>query len=312
MAKHDWANVGYHYANALNRVGVQAKAVKEFPHTFYENGQAEVVQERGRMRALIRGAECICIMHSALHSALKPLKAEWRKKFVVVFHGGKAYRHGHQKLNRFFNPQVNMTLVQTHDLLGKGAKNEHWVNLTLDVSNIKPRYYQGGRYVVGHFPRDSKLKRTQDIQRALSEVVGSYRARQKRAPFVSRVNTDRLPWHRNLKRMSLCDIYLGSMSMQDPLGFDTGEWGFTAIEAAAVGDIVLTAFVAKGPYEKAFGRCPFAPITSHQDLVRHLRQTIETPPGRLIELQREHREWAERVCSYEAVGNHLKSLFSQV
>lgn len=307
IARHDWANVAFHFANALNRVEVRAKAIKEFSHTFYKGNECEVVTSHEVFKQYLKAARSIVVVHSTKHKFLKQYPGILKQKFSAVFHGGKAYRQGARKLNRMYNPVVNVSLIQTYDLLGLGAKNEHWVTLPLDVKAIQPNYFSDGAYKIGHYPRDAKLKRSALINETLKRVNHSYR-KGRPHPYSYETSTARLQWKKNLDRMRSCDIYVVSMSLVDNLGFPTAEWGYTAAEAAACGDVVLTAFKAKDEFEKEFGPCPMPRITSAEDLYRELRCALSMPESALKAEQVRYRRWAENTVSYEAVGERLKGL----
>jgi len=309
VSRYDWANVGYHFACALQRVGVNARAIKEFPHRFYGGAECRVVNGVEAVKKIVKKAKCVCIMHSVEHAALKQMRPILETKFLAVFHGGRAYRQGHKKINRFYNPRVSLTLIQTHDLLNLGATSPVWVTPPLDVDKIVPKYYSDGRYRIGHFPRDATCKRTAEIRNVMRRLATEFQVRTKKAPYVFTFTENKVPWKDNLKRMGNCDIYLVSLSRADEKGFPTNSWGYTAIEAAALGTSVITVFHNKREYEAEFGPCPFPAIRNDDDMLREVRKAVQQDPEDLVKSQKEHRAWAERVCSYEAVGERLKRAF---
>lgn len=309
ISRYDLSNLGFRYAAALREIGVNARAVKEFSSGFYRQAQCKVVKQQQALTDLVARSRCLVFMHSVLHSKARNTRHMWSDKFVSVFHGGRAYRRNREKINAFFNPQVQATLIQTRDLWGPGLTNPHWMPPVVNVDRIVPLYCdKKERYKIGHFPREEIIKRTHDIRWVMRMLAQQFQARTKRAPFWCAYSTKSLPWVDNIKRLTTCDIYLESLALADEKGFPIGEWGCTTAEAAAGGAVVLSIFRNREAFVREFGPCPMPRIAHADDMLKHLRDAVLLNKDDMSEKQHAYRAWAERTFSYKVIGERLKGI----
>ena len=113
----------------------------------------------------------------------------------------------------------------------------------------------------------------------------------------------------NLERINKCDIYIEAM--QPKLGsFTYGEWGVTALEAAAMGKIVLSHFLSKYKYEKEFDACPIFTINNKYDLKNQLRTVLLMKEWEVRKFQSLTRAWVVKNHSYKPTGERLKKLLN--
>lgn len=299
VAENDWANLGYVFQECLRSVGVNALAVKAKPHGFGYPKQAQIIRPWKDVQPLAEEARGILWMHT---KRLK-LHADLSDKFKAVFHGGTACRRNPQKATEIFNPIVDATIIQTVDLLGYGAVNEHWVMPAVDTDHIKPHGRQKGPIRVGHFPANPEKKGTEAILRVIDRLKHDQSITKEwewvHSPF-------HVAWAANLERMAECDIYVERMNHR------VAEWGITALEASALGCAVITQFASRKRYEKEYGKSPLIAITDEDDLFLALRDLIMGHGNKLRSLQRRHRKWAEKLHSYKAIGERLKRVFSPI
>jgi hypothetical protein len=220
-----------------------------------------------------------------MHSSYIAIDKEYEGKRLFVFHGGTAYRQNYEALNKHFNPIVEKCVVQTADLLGKGAKNEVWVLPPVDTKNIQPVYEpQRDKPVVAHYP-SNEWKGTPMIVGVIGKLMKDH-------DFYWECSSDILPWEENMKRMAQCDIYIdGVCPTQGKERY--GEWGVQALEAMALGKVTLAHGSVAGPIL----------ILSENALTNYLRQLLDR--GTRWE-KMEMRRRVEEDHSYEAVGTVLK------
>ena len=119
--------------------------------------------------------------------------------------------------------------------------------------------------------------------------------------------TPRVSWKRNLRRMSRCDIYIESLNI-DSTSDNQHDWSLTALEAAALGKIVITNFRNQQRYEKEYGECGLLVANSKKELENILLKLIHSSPEQLIELQRKTRKWVETHHSLKAIGLRFKKI----
>jgi hypothetical protein len=82
----------------------------------------------------------------------------------------------------------------------------------------------------------------------------------------------------------------------------------TALEAAALGKIVVTCFKNRESYEKRYGPCPIHSSNTPNELFGVVKHLIGTPTGELIEKKRWARQWVETQHGLKATGERLKEV----
>jgi hypothetical protein len=224
----------------------------------------------------------------------------WKKKNIVVQHGGTVYRQNSKACNDLFNQFAKKTIIQCPDLLGLGATNEEWIPYPVDTTNLKPDITRKDPHqlVIGHFPSNTAIKGSVQIRDVIQRLELSGHKFKYLDDLVNRVS-----WTENLNRMRQCDIIIETCN---PKQFDKpyGEWGNTALEAAALGCAVITNNSHFKQYIKEFG--DFGPIIANNadELEARLIELIGTPQAISVIKQR-CRDWAVRNHSIPATANRL-------
>ena len=238
LSVNDWANLGFTFSQCLRAIGLDTKAFSTYVHPNYKKTAIQADTKEMRKEAL--RADVIMFMHSKHIN----LGINFGDKKVFVFHGGSKYRHNSDKINKVFNPIVDKTIIQTSDLLGRGAKNERWLLPPVDTENIVPDYERlsSDKIIVGHFPSSSLEKGTNIINEVMLNHLIYYKEN-----FIYFYDHKKVSHEENLKRISLCDVYIEQIRW--------GEWGVTALEAAALGKIVITNFKSINRYRQQYGNC---------------------------------------------------------
>jgi glycosyltransferase involved in cell wall biosynthesis len=302
ISKADYANAGYLYGEALKSVGVEAEAwaVRPSPNRGYGKYAKHFTNLFDDILPKLREAKAVQLMHSRRFPSL-PLDG----KFVVVFHGGSRYRMRPDEMNQIFNPIVDKSIIQTGDLLGLGAKNEEWVLPCIDVDDFEPQIKPTqSKRIIAHYPHKGYVKGTETIYNVLWQVHDqkSKCANTKGWKFL--IDDKHLPWRENLERIAKCDVYIEAMNptlREKPYG----EWGLTALEAAALGKVVITHFQSYKRYAKEYGPCPLIVANSRSELVKAVKYVLRISHEDLQMLKVETRNWVERNHSFKAVGERL-------
>jgi hypothetical protein len=292
----DWANVGWVFKASLESVGVSAVALrtgKAHPFGYPEQAKGATLEE---IQKEIDQARAVMFMHTQWPG---DLVLEGKK--VAVFHGGSWYRQEPERWNAFWNPKVDVTAIQTADLLDKGAKNQVWIMPSVDTDFLEPnRWFAGGKLVFAHYPRKASKKGSGHFLSAMAPYHG------KKSIF--HYSEGKVPWLDNMKRLSLCDVYLESQEHtrrgktgKKPLGF----WGTAAMEAASMGKIVVTCFRQRKRHEEEFGKSPIMAANNPEELATILRRLHAMPIEEIVRRQQAHREWAVRCHSRKTVGRRL-------
>jgi hypothetical protein len=305
----DNSNTMYRFWQCARHLGLNSVMFKGKPHPFGYPMQAPIHPSLASTpicmaptTVMAPGLESLINSAHVIHlgASTYPMAAvNWSKLNVVVQHGGSVYRQNPGDCNDLFNSFCQHTVIQCPDLLGLGARNESWIYYPVDTVKLKPDFSRkGDKLVVGHFPSNSTVKGTDAINKTCVKLDGA-------GLIEYRWNTDILPWPSHLQhRVAQCDIIIeGCNAKQGDKTY--GEWGNAALEAAALGCIVVTHCVHKEQYSKEFGDLGVLVANNEQELERVIRDLLALDPEQIVKLKRNAREWVERNHSIPATAARL-------
>lgn len=293
LARSDYTSLGAEYARSLISVGIDAAMFIQHPHPFNYPNQGKIFKTSKEVLPYIKEATIVHFMHSQ-----NPIPGvDLKGKKVVVSHTGTAYRKRYKKINRIFNPIVDLTIVGG-DLFGKGAKNEHWIpGGVVNVEKLKPVYERSNDVIiVGHFPSKPAVKGSSKIVEIIKNVKGS---------FEFRYDDRKVPWKDQLKRMAECDIYIERF-------VENSGFGITVLEAAALGKIVFTTYAFEDKYRETIGEFDIINIKSAEDLIEKMEKVISLSNDELLNMKKKSRAWVGKYHSHKAVGERLLNLYKKI
>lgn len=303
----DNANTGYRFWQCAKYLGLNSVMFKGKAHSFGYPAQAPLHPSLTNMpicsapiTVMAPGLESLISRSNVVHliASTYPMSAvDFKKKNVVVQHGGTVYRQNPGACNELFNQFAKKTIIQCPDLLGLGAVNESWIYYPVDTALLKPNYEtkgEKGDVVIGHFPSNADNKGTELIERVVR------RLQSKGLPIKYVGSTKKVPWPENLNRIAQCDVIIeGCNTHQDNKVY--GEWANTALEAAALGCAVITHCLSKDKYELEFGE--LGPVIANNETeLENAIVNIRPDYGKKC------REWAVRNHSIPATANRLWDL----
>jgi len=304
VATNDWSNVGSTYAEALRSVGVDATMVASSKHRFRYPNQALIRQNNiPQVEKLMQDADIIQIMHSLTPGWVRNVSG----KKIVVFHGGSKYRCNIDTKNKEFNSVVEMSIIQTPDLLGKGAKNERWVMAPVDTNKLLPVYDvgSGDNIVIGHYPSSVITKGSDKVFKIVNDLKNKYKN------IDYRFSPDPTDWKIYIKKLAACDIYIERMMIPKEDGIKP-VCSITALEAAALGKVVITNFDYVDLYEKEYGDYDLSIANSEEEMEQVLDRFLSMTKKQLLEHKIKCRKWAEKFHSYKSIGNRLKKCYEEI
>lgn len=309
LAGYDNANVGHLLAKSLKAVDVNAVALKRNINPRRSKKMQARLYKPGDKYffGAVKKADVIIHMHS-IYTRIPPnlLKG----KMIVVFHGGTQYRMSPKALNALFNPLVDLSLIQTGELLILGAKNPYWLLPPVDLEQIKPKYAFGGsKLIVGHFPSKPGLAGNHPYSKGsllIKNMMKNLRKEGQGNSFEYRTGASLIPWRKNLQRMGNCDIYIESIGRAVKRNTGKHDWSVTALEACALGCITITNFVYWRRYVREYGEHGLIVANEAKVLKQVLMDLFEMNRDELLALKHKARAWVEEKHSFEAVGTRLK------
>lgn len=299
----DWCNVGFNVAKALKMVGINAESIKTCKHNFGYSEESRIVTHSVMLEE-IRAADIVFIMNSNL--LCLELCKRANKKNIFVYHTGTNYRRNPEKYNLLFNPYILQAFTDQTEFIGLGMKYEYYLFLPINTEKIKPTTYDvNERILFGHFPSNPIIKGTAIIRKALSDLKKKY---PDRIDFI--IDEKIVPNDKQLERMNRCDVYVELFA---PLheGNKYGCFGVTAMEAAALGKVVITNHTTPEVYTRFYGRpTMFYTPQTEIDLAQDLFTLAQMPKEKIMIKKQQTRQWVEEYHSFMAYGSFLKELLN--
>jgi hypothetical protein len=291
----DYANFAHDNAKSLRAVGVNCIDVKLRPHVFGYESQSRIVNEI-ELKNEIHSADLVQIFHSD-NSLLKYCTG----KRIVVYHTGTRYRQSPAKFNALFNPFVEISFIALGEFAGLGAKNERYIVGAVAIPDIAINYLQG-QLKYAHYPSNALVKNSDNILFVMSTKTND---------CIFKYSATNVPYKEQLQRMSECNVYIEMNSLYQD-GKQYGSWGITALEATAMGKIVITNHSSVAVYEKEYGVKPSLLLIEKAfdglgGIVDYLNSLDSSELGKLAI---ESYEWVCKYHSYKATGEKLKQILS--
>lgn len=317
LAYRDYSNYAYKLSRCLSHTGLNVKVFKARKHELKYTQEAPIHKELLRAKGVSK-SPCIIeapdfrkVMESAhvIHftsTLCVKTGLDLRKKNIVVCHGGSIYRQNLKNCNRFFNSFVDVTVIPDADWIRQGAKNDIYICSSVDTNELKPDYKRrSDKIIIGHFP-SGLTKGTDKILRVIRKLEEDLdlRKRFKYVGFPEPSKKYVVPYKEQIKRVNDCDIIVEKCKLKQR-DKPTGSWGNTALEAAALGKIVVTQFVNKHVYDKEYGDIALHIANSEEEVESRLRTLILMDNEKLLIEKRKTRNWVVKNHSTLVTGNRL-------
>lgn len=286
----DYANYSNSIANALRSVGVDCIDLCLDPHKFnYPTASACV--KLPVMIDRIKKADVIQIMHSDI-KLFDLARAQNPGAEIVIFHTGSRYRQDHAKMNKHFAGYK--TVTDQTELMKHG--NHSYV-----VSPVEARrsvFNCSKPIKIGHFPSSTEVKGTDDIIKMLKPFSGRFKWLH---------STDFVPNKKQIERMTKCDVYI---ELFKPVlwGKEYGCFGVTALEAAALGKLVITQDLNPNVYAESYGEHPFFLANSATEFHNAIETLLSNGPELVKKLQRKSHAIMKENHSFKATGRRVLSI----
>ena len=297
ICSHDHANFSHDFANALTHSGSRCDDFKLHPHTFGYPSQSQLIR-REQVPQIVKNYDVVMIQHSCEASLKLVLKGKPKRLFV--FHTGSLYRQGSDRLNAIFNPHVEKSFIALGEFAGLGAKNEIYSVGAIDTERLAPtKSGISTPLSIMHLPSKPAVKGTSTILEMMGQLTGSFDFQYK---------LDSCPYQENLDLMQESDIYI-ELFAPEQLGKPYGSWGITALEAAAMGKVVITQHLNHEAYTEAYGRWPCLYTCIDEENFKTKVQLLIDYPEEVIKSQKRTLAWVKKYHSYQATGQRLRKLF---
>lgn len=285
ISDNDYANYSHNIANAIRSVGRECIDLCMSEHRFGYITQS-FKMESNKMIPYIEQAGIVQVMHS--HPYLFELAKRHCRGRVVVYHTGTRYREGFRRFNKLF--EGHQTFTDQTEFLALGDHTYVVSPVNIRRSEQKPK----ARLIFGHFPSNIDVKGTRDILRMMKQF--------KKPQF--KFDSSHVSHSQQLGRMSQVDIYI-ELFKPEINGHTYGCFGVTALEAGALGKVVITQDLNRDVYESNYGQHPFLVCNTEADFMNTIEHLLSLPPREIVSIQNKTCDIINNNHSLEATGNRI-------
>lgn len=289
VSSDDFANFQYNIQESLKAVGLNVKSYKLSKHVFNYDNQVEVVNFN-QLDELLSDRDIIISCHS--------FKYKLQGKVNIPFHTGTFYRQNHKEYNEYFNDSpVNLIALPEFQYL---TDNFKYVVSAIDTEALQPSFKDNkDKVTFGHFPSNKDVKGSLDIVNLMQSL-----------PLNFRHSFERVPYHLHIERLKGIDVCIELMAKEQG-GKPYGSFGLTALEAAALGKIVITQSLNdNGLYQDAYDIPLLNFIKNSEDLKKVCLNLDNYNDSHIRGQQELTREWVVRNHSFKATGERLKRILN--
>jgi hypothetical protein len=290
--KDDYANFAYDNMKALRSVGVHCECVKSVEHVYNYPEQGEVLHIPDIKRKIAAADVIQFFFNMDIFQRVNP---DLRGKKLIVYYASSDFRSNRHHYLSFFNPRVHKTVIALGEFANLGARNEVYVVGAIDTDKLQPSKRMPRRpCIAAHYPSRASVKGTPLINSIAETIKG----------LKYTVSTEKVDYDAQIKRVGACDIYI---ELFQPVlnGQKYGSFGISALEAAAMGKIVVTQNLSRKVYEDNYGECPFILCETEAQLRDELTRLAAMTPAEIRALQNKTREWVVTNHSYKATGMRI-------
>lgn len=334
---YDWANTGWRFCKSVKKMHelgygpkLNVLAYKGQPHAYQYPDQMPIyyplhsrrpidnypiIVNAPELRHLVERAKVVYFLAETFIDT----GADLTGKYIIVQTSGSTLRNQPKRVSDFFNPILNKTIAQFPTLMNLGMKNEVLIYYPVDTDFIQPDYERRdpNKIIIGHFPSTPEAKGTNVITSVINKleadpsVSGKFKYIGERN--AQKRNTIPRDWLYQLGLMRECDVIIETIKTEYN-GRPFGEFGNTAMEAAALGKIVITNSLNVDLYHKEYGP-ELAPLITNdaETLECNLRDVLSVNDNDLRVERKRTRKWVRDNHSIDATAKRLwEKVFSEV
>jgi len=284
----DWANFAYDILKSLQAAEVDAIGYKLNRHIFGYSEQLPTITPN-LIKETYKDCDVVIMVHSDWE-----LTEYLDDQTIINFATGTKYRQNYHSINQKFTSPFTLIALPEFQYL---APNPKYLVGAIEIN--KPVKPLSDKLVVGHFPSNPSVKGTNDIIRIVNDL-------KKQHDFDFVCSSDRVSHEENLERMNNCDIYVELLASEQG-GKPYGSFGISALEAAALGKIVITqAITDNGLYNDTYGINMMNMVINEDGLRKTLSGLLNYKGEYIIGQQNLTRDMVKQHHSHLATGNKLK------
>lgn len=294
LATEDDANWGYILSKILELQGYEVTGMKLRQHPFNYPKEMELTN-LAEMNAATRHADLVIFPQFDL-TIMNAIDLTGKK--VGICHAGTFFRQNKKYCNEILNPLMTFQWVMGHDMWDPGTINKFYMGLGIDTDFITPDFTDYN-ITIKHSPSSNDRKGSPKIIQILERLKSKY-------PFITiDIRMDRCSWEENLRRVKPCDIYIDELMLYQGTQI-LGAYGMSALEAAAMGKIVVSNNLWAEHYRAEYGVYEMIQATNNEgEMFQRLERLILMTPDERLFLKQKTRAWVEAFHSLKSTGDRL-------
>lgn len=296
----DWSNFAFDNMMALRSIGLQCDSVVTTSHKFYPV-QSEKLHTSLILKK-IKDYDIIQYFHDnpLLFTTLLP---ELKNKKIIAYHTSSEYRKNFNYINSLMNPYVYKSVNAMPEFMALGSKNPVYMVGAVDTEKLKPiQRPDRAHCVFAHYPSNPEVKGTKKVLEIMADI-----------PTIFNSSTQLVTFEEQIKRMLTCDVYIEMLTEVDGNGMPYGNFGITALEAAALGKCVITQCNDIEIYNESYGFCGLNIANTANKLKRTIESLSNYSGDYLKGQQQITRDWVVKNHSYKATGEYfLRKVLSEI
>jgi len=248
LCNDDYANFMYCQVEAMRITGVDADGYKMQQSVFNYPRQCKIT--KGSLMKNIRAD-----VYVVFHSHLEVLNYLPHKSRVIVVHTGTRFRKNAERITKECAGFGNVIALPE---FAQYLPDAEYVVGCIEDKAIRPAYPVQNRF--GHFPSNPQTKGTDVIRRVAMD-----------AGVPIHIDTTRINYQHHLARVASVDVLVEMLKPKQDGLFDYGSFGMQALEAAAMGKVVITNNVTgQDLYQRTYGDCELEIANDEQQLLHKL------------------------------------------
>jgi hypothetical protein len=191
---------------------------------------------------------------------------------------------------------VNKCIVALPEFYALGAKNVQYIVGAVNTDAITPLPYELAKpYRVRHYPSNAEIKGTDKIKEMMANV---------NCPHDFKWDTQNVDAETQIDRVRQSDIYI-ELFKPNLNGKRYGSFGIQALEAAAMGKVVVSQNLHRDVYQNEYGECKLVLPETEDEFTFNLGALVSLSPPMIKQMQEDTRQWVVDNHSYKASGKRL-------
>lgn len=296
VCQDDWANFAYDNSVSLRSVGIKADSINRNKHLFDYDNQSIIQPDVSKICEMIQDYDVIQFFHDNV-SMFNAIKNACAGKRLIVYHTSSYYRKNYTAVDHLMNIYAEKAVCAMPEFMPLCThKHKIYMVGAVDTDTLKPDGKEFNNAMFAHYPSNPKVKGTPQIVNMMQDLGIKENFNY---------SYDIIPYKENIVRMIDCNVYIEMFSMIDGMGSPYGNFGISALEAAALGKIVITNCLGIRIYKEYYGSIGLDIANTEEEFREKITEMSNFSKEEIILKQNHTRDWVVKNHSYKASGEYI-------